>query len=368
MSFVLWLRELDCVKFQATPAVLMAIFSGRLGSRGLTLLHFRESTEVESLEDGSTTKEPDNASEESSPSASCRIFRPVMLVKVANMLHKNARCRSRLTTDIRYPTLKKCMAKYRIDLPASKFPTSHESDDDREYLLNSPMQHALSELARRSDASLQAFVEMVRGQTPDDYRSNKNLVPSVLKKLCKGYKRLNELLTIAQEGVEVRLRKEPPRQQFRPPNHGSSKERLNVLRKNLRKEQDAWRSLVLDSDLLEQWPEVIISPFGVVDKGGEDASVSGRTIHDLSYPEDDSINDYTDPTSIIKPEYHHCDAVASEILRAKREHPEVEVEIMAGNVASAFRNISIHSNSVYLFAGQIEEENIIIIELSAPFG
>ncbi|RLN65497.1 hypothetical protein BBJ29_010101, partial [Phytophthora kernoviae] len=54
MSFVLWLRELECVKFQAPPAVVMAIFSGRLWSRGLTLMHFRESTEVVSLEDGST--------------------------------------------------------------------------------------------------------------------------------------------------------------------------------------------------------------------------------------------------------------------------------------------------------------------------
>ncbi|KAE9068092.1 hypothetical protein PF010_g27203 [Phytophthora fragariae] len=41
---------------------------------------------------------------------------------------------------------------------------------------------------------------------------------------------------------------------------------------------------------------------------------------------------------------------------------------MAGDVASAFRNISIHSNSVYLFAGHIEEDDIIVIELAAPFG
>ncbi|OWZ13064.1 LOW QUALITY PROTEIN: hypothetical protein PHMEG_00013690 [Phytophthora megakarya] len=38
---------------------------------------------------------------------------------------------------------------------------------------------------------------------------------------------------------------------------------------------------------------------------------------------------------------------------------------MGGDVASAFRNIRIHSNSVLLFADQIEEENGI---LSAPFG
>ncbi|KAG3088880.1 hypothetical protein PI125_g18219 [Phytophthora idaei] len=41
---------------------------------------------------------------------------------------------------------------------------------------------------------------------------------------------------------------------------------------------------------------------------------------------------------------------------------------MAGDVASAFRNVCIHSNSVYLFAGQIEEDDIIVIELSAPYG
>ncbi|OWZ04150.1 LOW QUALITY PROTEIN: hypothetical protein PHMEG_00023996 [Phytophthora megakarya] len=33
---------------------------------------------------------------------------------------------------------------------------------------------------------------------------------------------------------------------------------------------------------------------------------------------------------------------------------------MPCNVASAFRNVSIHSNSVYLFAGLIEEENVLL--------
>ncbi|RLN72184.1 hypothetical protein BBO99_00009884, partial [Phytophthora kernoviae] len=53
--------------FQITPAVLVAIFSGRLGSRGLTLMHFKESSEMASLEDGSTNS---NFSSDFSPSAS----------------------------------------------------------------------------------------------------------------------------------------------------------------------------------------------------------------------------------------------------------------------------------------------------------
>ncbi|RLN72875.1 hypothetical protein BBJ28_00024498, partial [Nothophytophthora sp. Chile5] len=54
MSFVLVMRELPSAKFQVNPAVLMAIFSGRLGSRGLTIMHFKEASEMTALEDGST--------------------------------------------------------------------------------------------------------------------------------------------------------------------------------------------------------------------------------------------------------------------------------------------------------------------------
>ncbi|OWZ09052.1 Secreted protein [Phytophthora megakarya] len=191
-------------------------------------------------------------------------------------------------------------------------------------------------------------------QAVEDYRPNKNLVPSVLKKLCSVYRHLDQPLKIAEKGVEVRPLKKPPIQQVRPLNHGSTRARINILLKNIRKEQDAWRCLVLDTDLIEQWPELIVGPFGVVDKGHEDASAGERTIHDLSYPEDESVNDYTDKASMPKPDY--------------RERPNAEVDVMAGDVASAFRNISIHSNTVFLFTGRIEEENVIVIELSASFG
>ncbi|KAL3674500.1 hypothetical protein V7S43_000448 [Phytophthora oleae] len=54
MSFVLHVRELDCVRFDAPPAVLMALYSGRLGSRGLTVMHFRPLAEAEQFRRGST--------------------------------------------------------------------------------------------------------------------------------------------------------------------------------------------------------------------------------------------------------------------------------------------------------------------------
>ncbi|GMG15583.1 unnamed protein product [Phytophthora fragariaefolia] len=294
--------------------------------------------------------------------------RHVVSMSTAAKWHANARARSDLLRQIGRATLAQAMSKRGIELPPDDYPVCRDGDAGPEFLLNKPLQHALSELARRTGASLPAFVELVRGQTPRDYRPNKNLVPEVLEKLCKDYKHLDALQKIVQEGVEVRLKQPPPLQRQRPPNHGSARDRLNVLRKNIRKEQDAGRCLVLDKDLLEQWPEIIISPFGVVDKGHEDAVSSGRTIHDLSFPEGSSINGLTDQDSITKPDYIHCDAVATEILRLKRAHRESKVCVMGGDVASAFRNIGIHTNSVYRIAGHIEEDDAIVIELAAPFG
>lgn len=43
--------------------------------------------------------------------------------------------------------------------------------------LNKPLQSVLSEFVRRTRTPLPAFVELLRGQSADDYRPNKNMVP-----------------------------------------------------------------------------------------------------------------------------------------------------------------------------------------------
>ncbi|KAG6586898.1 Serine/threonine-protein kinase Nek2 [Phytophthora cinnamomi] len=54
MSFALHLREIDCVRFDAPPVVQMAQYSGRLGSRNLTVMNIRSQSELEQLEKGSS--------------------------------------------------------------------------------------------------------------------------------------------------------------------------------------------------------------------------------------------------------------------------------------------------------------------------
>ncbi|KAF1793459.1 hypothetical protein GQ600_5668 [Phytophthora cactorum] len=122
------------------------------------------------------------------------------------------------------------------------------------------MQRALSAYARRSRISLKAFVELVRGKTASDYRPNKNLVPAVMNELCKDYKHFEHLQKIVREGDELRLKEKLPQQQKRPSNHRSAKDRLNILRKNICKEQDAGLCLVLARNLLAQWSEIFYQP------------------------------------------------------------------------------------------------------------
>ncbi|GMF16464.1 unnamed protein product [Phytophthora fragariaefolia] len=207
----------------------------------------------------------------------------------------------------------------------------------------------------------------LRARRHANYRPKKHMVPAVIAQVCKDYQHLEKPQAIAAEGVLVELKKDVPLQAHPLDNHGSAIERVNILRKNVRKEQDAWRCLVLDLDLLAMWPEVFVSPFGIVDKAVGDSLTSGRTIHDLSFPEGASINDVTDQDAIPKTDYRHCDAVASDILRIKREHPDIEIKAMAGDVTSAFRNVPIHSRSVHHFAGRIEIENALVVELVCPF-
>ncbi|GMF33358.1 unnamed protein product [Phytophthora fragariaefolia] len=269
---------------------------------------------------------------------------------------------------LRRLSLNKALGKVGLQLPTSSYPASQQSSSGTELLLNTPLQRTLSEFVRRTHMPLPALVELVRGQTETDYRPNKHMVPAVIAQVCKEYQHLEKLQAIAAEGVRVELKKDVPLQAHPPDNHRSTIERVNILRKNVRKEQDAWRCLVLDLDLLAMWPEVFVSPFGIVDKAGDDPRTSGRTIHDLSFPEGASINDVTDQDGIQKTDYRHCDAVASEILRIKREHPDIEIKAMVGDVTSAFRNIPIHSRSVHHFAGRIEIENALVVELAYPFG
>ena len=285
----------------------------------------------------------------------------------------DAICLQRAELARQHETLRRCglnqaLHRHGLELPRLPFPVQVSTDDAPVFTLDLPLKWVLSEFVRRTKMPLPAFIELLRGQSSSDYRPNKNMLPAVIARLCQGYRHRDLVLDIVARGVLVQLRDAPPVQLQPVANHGSATERLNVLRKNIRKEQDANRCLVVDLDLLSIWKEVVTSPFGVVDKSGGDPAVTGRTIHDLSFPVGSSINSCTDQESIVAPDYRHCHAISMEVLRLRALFPDKKVFLLAGDVASAFRHVSVHSASAHLFAGSIPEDNALIIELACPFG
>jgi hypothetical protein len=226
----------------------------------------------------------------------------------------------------------------------------------------------LSAYIRQTRPRLSEFVELWRCQTPDDYRPNKQIIPALLRSACASYEHLDKLLEYAEFGVSVDLTRPMPTQKHRPSNHASAVDRLPVLLRNLRAEQDAGRVLILDSDILSIWPEIHTSPFGVVAKAGADPMISGRTIQDLAFPDALSVNDFTSRLRFIELAYRPCTAVVREILRLRTSKPQDSPVVMAGDVASAFRHVGIHSQSVYLFGGIVPELGLLVIDLFCPFG
>ena len=58
-DFLLWVREVERVRFSWSPAILQALFSARLGSRGASVMMFVERPEAEVLAAGSSNKNYD---------------------------------------------------------------------------------------------------------------------------------------------------------------------------------------------------------------------------------------------------------------------------------------------------------------------
>ncbi|OWZ13332.1 LOW QUALITY PROTEIN: hypothetical protein PHMEG_00013357 [Phytophthora megakarya] len=92
-------------------------------------------------------------------------------------------------------------------------------------------------------------------------------------------------------------------------------------------------------------------PFGVVDKGDGDPQTTGRVMHDLSFPVDIPLNDFTNSDAICELHFGHCDAIATEIMDQHQRHPDADI-----------------NNCVYLFGGRLDRDRALVIDMSAAFG
>ncbi|GMF43337.1 unnamed protein product [Phytophthora fragariaefolia] len=265
-----------------------------------------------------------------------RHLRPVVSGAVATMMYTNAGVRRGLIHRARRATLAPTMATAGVTLPRDTYPKSRGSGAAEVFLLDVPLKHAFSEYVRRTGASLPAFVVLFRNQTAEDYRPNKNLVPAVLDELCKRYRHLDQLQEIVREGVQVRLKDPPPpRQLQRPPK--------------------PWLSARPHQRSAQEQPQgagylALLSP-----RRGSAGAVARDSHQPLR-----GIRQRLRFFERVRSRYRDSSCKASS-SRCRSQANDRRRDV-------GFRNISSHSKSVYLFAGLIEEANVLVIELSAPSG
>ncbi|POM59344.1 hypothetical protein PHPALM_31937 [Phytophthora palmivora] len=223
-----------------------------------------------------------------------------------------------------------------------------------------------SQLSLKAKFSLPDAVRILRGQTGDDPRPNKDLYE--LQRLPQSdiTTTIDTWNSIVRHGVVPRWKSAKPQlQHFRPSNHRSSEGHDRKIRRHLRKGQLDGRYLIVHAQLLDHWPEIFISPLAVVDKPGAHED-DIRLINDYSFPPDHSVNDYTDRSDHPPISYNPPKDIARRIHQLKTLNPAASILIMLGDVAGAFRHIPIHANSVYMFSFLYQD--LLVIDLSCGFG
>ncbi|OWZ08027.1 hypothetical protein PHMEG_00019497 [Phytophthora megakarya] len=214
-----------------------------------------------------------------------------------------------------------------------------------------------SQVARRSGLHLSQFVRIYRHQTSSDSRPHKDLFElptSTDPSLCDMTDRWN---AIVREGVR-------PEQLLRPPNHKTINAHVQHVRDHIRKGQRDGHYLVVEADLLDEWPEIFISPIGVVDKS--QSSTATRLINDYPYPDGASVNEFTECINFPEVSYNPPRDIARQIVELRARFPGHPILMMLGDVSGAFRHIPQDADHVHMFAFRFE--GYIVIDLVCGFG
>ncbi|OWY97416.1 hypothetical protein PHMEG_00032055, partial [Phytophthora megakarya] len=216
---------------------------------------------------------------------------------------------------------------------------------------------AVSRVARRSGLDLAQFVRVYRHQTPIDPRPNKDLFELTISTEPE----LNQLTTqwnsIVRHGVAPAWKpNRPARQLSRPSNHKISAAHAQQVRDHIFKGQQEGHYLVIEADLLIQWPEIYISPVGVTEKSQSLATI--RVINDHPMPPSTTLR--------IEISYNPPRDIARRIFELRTRFPDHVILIMLGDVAGAFRHIPVAADHVHMFGFRFD--GYIVIDLACGFG
>ncbi|GMF58717.1 unnamed protein product [Phytophthora fragariaefolia] len=211
-------------------------------------------------------------------------------------------------------------------------------------------------------------VQFLRGEDAMDSRPNKAIAPERLRLVLDGNPHLNHLIEIAEHGIDAQWQSDPAPKRPPPKNHGSFRRFLRAVTRSIREGQCSGEYMVVDADILELWPEVVCRPLGAVEKKGINPSEEARTIHDLSFPKRNSVNDAFIAESLPKVRDESVKTIAVRIERLANRGHAGRIRILKGDVKGDFRHLRTRANPVFRMAAFIKKLGILVIDLAAPFG
>ncbi|OWZ06505.1 hypothetical protein PHMEG_00021235 [Phytophthora megakarya] len=264
---------------------------------------------------------------------------------------------SRRLLALRHDQYRELASSHEIVIPHEQAQTGSQLDISRI--------RADSQLARRLNTSLAAFVRIYRGETTDDPRPNKDLFELALPddpefRVCTSL--WNK---IVREGVQPQWNAATPTTQIeRPPNHRSIDHHHEAVRQSIIKGQLDGRYIVVEADLLDQWTNIFVSPIGVAEKPGPPVDI--RVINDYSFPKGSAVNDFTDRDNFPEISYNPPRDIARRVWVLRAQFPGHPILIMLGDVTGAFRHIPISASNVHMFAFLFD--GYLVIDLACGFG
>lgn len=237
------------------------------------------------------------------------------------------------------------------------------------HILDRDWVSAISELALRRRLSPATLVELVRGQSPSDYRPNKAMYPLELKQLYLHHPQVSLMVDIASVGFHGPWAGPRPAQPGPPPNHGSARQHQSTVMRLLCAGHIDGHYLLLDKQVLELWHnQVFYSPLGLVPKGDVPLEVHGRLIHDLSFPAGGSVNSCTSKEELPLVEWPRISTLARRITSVHAEGLGSSLWGMSADIAHAYRHLRCHASECAWFGLTMDEPAIIGLDLSAAFG
>ncbi|KAF1788731.1 hypothetical protein GQ600_13148 [Phytophthora cactorum] len=94
----------------------------------------------------------------------------------------------------------------------------------------------------------------------------------------------------------------------------------------------------------------------------------GRTIHDLSAPEGESINDIPDTTQTPDAHWDPYSSILTRFLELRRRYPGCAIYALGADIAEAFHHAAVHARHASAFGGIILRSPVGIVSGMAVFG